>query len=264
MPSKKRNRPQRQPIGHGRGGKTSGTTPAPRATPPKHLTFTKVELRIWEINCIKTTKELDKDEIILSAVQTEGRLSGEKGKFRVQGRARAGKTLAAQKFRKGDRAAFKPPELIAQFPLGEEGDKWPRSFFAVLVMIEKDEGAIGVCLNRVISVVDKELVKTITEKAAEEASTAIASTLATVGVGAAIGGLVVPLVGPLIGSAAGKAVSAALDEIKKAKADDVFPRQDIGHQMHKYPTKAGEIIRKTANFKAFKGHYRVVYSWVVA
>lgn len=253
---------QKKP-GKGGGRRKPERKPDKPSKPKKGQVFKKIELRIREIICVKTTKELDKDEIILSSVETQGKLSGKQDKFKVKAKARAGKTIDAGKFRKGDKESYLPPKLIAQFPLGERGDKWPRNYFAVLVMVEKDEGAIGTCLERVINAVDDELVEAVTEKVAEEAGRAITATATAIGIGAAAG-VIVPLVGPLIGAAAGKAVSKALEEIKKAKADDVFPRHRILYSLEEYPIEEGEIHRATANFKGFKGHYRVVYSWVIA
>jgi hypothetical protein len=226
--------------------------------------FSKVQLRVHAIECVKTTKEVDRDEIYLAAIKVEGELQNlSGGKRKLAAKAEKGVLLDAGKFKKGDTRRFNPPRLLATFPAGAKLDDCPRYFYATLLMIEKDEGALGDIVNQAVKSVEKGVVQAVTKAAANAATTMLSGLAAGAAVGSAIP---VPLVGQAVGAAAGMAVSSVAAEIKKSRKDDVFTPESIHLELGGFPKEAGQITgsRDKATFKDFKGHYVVTYSWAIA
>jgi len=223
-------------------------------------TFTKVQLRVHEVTCVKTTKEIDRDEIVLAAIQAEGEVVEKAQKKELRAKARKGDVLDVGKFKKGESQKYSKPKVVAEFELGAKELDFPRNFFGMLLMIEKDEGDIGAVVNAAVKAVEKDVTAAIT-KAATTTVTGLAGGLAAGGAA----GSVVPIVGTAIGAAAGAAATAAMNAIKKSRKDDVFPPEVVDLALRSYPKEAGEVAgsKGVANFKAFNGHYKVVYSWSV-
>lgn len=222
--------------------------------------FAQVQLRIHEIECIKTTKEIDRDEMKLAAIKVEGALENSGGKKKLAARAEKGDILDAGKFKKGDTRKYRHPRSVLSFAAGDEDAGWPRYYQATLVLIEEDEGKLGAVINSAVKSVEKEVTVEI-EKAAGAAATAIASGLAA---GAAAGSAIpVPLIGTAVGAAAGTAVGLISAEIKKSRQDDVFNPKSIQLRLERFPSKGGELAgsKDKAVFKGFQGHYVVTYSW---
>lgn len=221
-------------------------------------TYESINLRINEIRCIKTTKEIDRDEIVVAAVKAEGKLESTGGKLKLAARAEAGETHHLGKFKKGDHKKYPKTRVVARFSAGKPRQEWPRYYTAALLLIEEDEGAIGTVVNSAVRSVEKEVKGAITAAA----SAAAVTTLSAVAAGAAAGSAI-PIVGTALGAAAGAAVQLAFSEIKKARADDVFDPKHVQLRLDQFPTEPGEIdgSRKTKTFKGFKGTYKVTYSW---
>ncbi len=232
-----------------------GTATVPRAS-SNAPRFSMVNLRVHEIRCVKTTKEIDRDEIILSAIKTEGKVVGSGNRKKLAAKAEKGKLLDAGKFKKGDVRRYRRPRVLASFKAGSSRSGWPRYYYATLLMIEKDEGAIGTVVNAAVKAVEKE---------AKAAVTTASSAVATAAMAGLAAGSSVPLVGTAIGAAAGAAVGMAASAIKKSRQDDVFPPKAIHLRLPKFPRKAGLVAssKKTVVLKGFKGTYRVTYSWAV-
>ncbi len=231
----------------------AGPQPAPAKT------FQFVDLRLHEVRCIKTTKEINADEVSVIAVKA-GAVANRAGrKNKLVAKASKGEQVSAGKFKKGDKRKFKA-RLLARFESGEGACDWPRNYLAVLTVVEEDEGKIGKVVNSVVELVGKQLT-TATAGVASAASTAA---LAGVASGAALG-TVVPFVGTAVGATVGAAVGLALGEIKKSHADDVFDPKKAALELDGFPDESGEIdgSRKTVSFKGFKGEYKVTYSWAV-
>ena len=234
------------------------TVVAPESVTP---VFGFVNLQLHEVECVQTTKEVDRDEIVLASIKIEGEVDSANGKSRVKGKANKGEQVPVGQFQRGDRKSFKAPKILARFPSGGAHAEWPRYFVAMLLMIEKDEGAIGAVVNSAINSVEKELTLAISTAVATGATSFLAGTAAGAAVGSAV-----PLVGTAIGAAAGTAVGLALGEIKKSRADDVLETEHLQLRLESFPRQAGEISgsRETRVFKGFKGIYKVTFSWAVS
>jgi len=236
---------------------TAGTDDVHKQAP----TFGFVNLRLHEVECVKTTKEVDRDEIVLATIKIEGEVTSANGKKQLKGKANQGEQVAAGQFQKDDKKHFKSPKVLARFPSGGSHEEWPRYYVAMLMMIEKDEGAIGTVVNSAIKSVEKELTAAI--------STAVATGATSLLTGAAGGaalGSAVPLVGTAIGAAVGTAVGLALGEIKKSRADDILESEHLQLRLEGFPNQAGEIpgSKQTRVFKGAKGVYKVTLSWAVS
>lgn len=224
--------------------------------------FTSVKLRLHQIECVKTTKEVDRDEIVLAAVMAEGELQNSK---KLVAKAKKGAVIDAGKFKKGEKNRFGQPRTLAEFRIGKKEIEWPRHYAATLILIEKDEGAIGSIVNSAVRSIQVELTAALSTSAAAAGASAAGALMAAAGAGAAAGS-VVPLVGTAVGAAVATATTLALNGIKKARADDVFePKSEI-LKLNSAPAQAGEIngSKKQIAFKGFNGIYRVTVSWAVS
>jgi hypothetical protein len=225
--------------------------------------FTKVHLRIHEIECIKTTKEIDQDEITLAAIKVEGELQNSGGKKKLAAKAAKGEVLDTGKFKKGDTRKYNPPRTVLSFAAGDKNDGWPRYYYATLLMIEEDERALGTILNEAVKSVEKG----VAEAVAQAASTAATAVLSGLAAGAAAGSAVpIPLIGTAVGAAAGTAVGLVASQIKKARKDDVFDPKNIHLRLDRFPSDGGEIEGSNGRlaFQDFQGHYVVTYSWTIS
>lgn len=222
--------------------------------------YSSVILRVHEIRCIDTTKEIDKDEMVLAAVKVEGTLGGSQGRRRLSARAQRGEQLSVGKFTKGHKQTYPKSRPLATYDAGGKIGSDPRFYLGALVLIEEDEGNIGAVINSTVNAVEQQ----VTSAISTAAGTAAGAALAGVASGAAVGSTV-PIVGTAIGAVVGAAVGVALGEIKAAHADDVFPLKRVELELPRFPDEPGEIAgsRQTISFKGFKGHYDVTISWAV-
>ena len=261
-------RPRRRPE-EDRGGAAGRPGSRPRGGSPGKGSGSSdlrtVNLRIHTIECVKTTKEIDRDEIVLTVVQSMGAVENQRGENVLVGKSTRGGTIDAGKFKKGVKQRYRPAKTIAQFPLGDRSGDWPRYFPATLLLIEQDREPIGQVVAAVIDAIDDKLVRAVRKAVTTVATQALAGLAASSGVGASVGS-VVPLVGTAIGAAAGAAIAAGLAAIEKSRDNDVFPAKSIQLELDASPSKQGVITgsKKTATFSAFKGEYKVVYSWSVS
>jgi hypothetical protein len=253
---------------NGKAGPVNGTGAVRKESSESKDTprFTKVHLRIHEIECIKTTKEIDQDEITLAAIKVEGELQNSGGKKKLAAKAEKGEVLDTGKFKKGDTRKYNPPRTVLSFAAGDKGDKdvdWPRYYYATLLMIEEDEDTIGTIVNEAVKSVEKG----VAEAVARAATTAATTVLSGLAAGAAAGSAVpIPLIGSAVGAVAGMAVTSLAAEIKKARKDDVFDPKEVHLELSRFPSKAGEIPESKGKkvFKDFQGHYVVTYSWTIS
>lgn len=236
---------------------TAGHRDPPRPNGPA---FERVALLVHEVSCEKTTKEVDRDEIALAGVAIVGELRGSGQRAELVGKARKGHAIDAGKFSKGTTERYKSPRVLVELPFGAAALPWPRTFSALLLLVEKDEGAIGAAVDQIVEKVDDELVRA-TKAAAATAGSAIASSVLA---GTALGSAV-PLVGNAIGAAAGAAVGAALGAIQRSRKDDVFPPEHVRIELAAPPAKGGDLAgsRRVVRFAGHNGRYKVVCSWRV-
>jgi hypothetical protein len=222
--------------------------------------FSSVELRIHSIDCVKTTREIDRDEIALAAIKVEHTVQGLGNARQLAARAESGGLIRAGKFKDGEARRFDPPRVAARFTAGAPDAGWPRIYEAILLMIELDEGAAGKIVASAVQSVEKQARAVITKAAGAAAGVV----LGAIGAGAAAGSAV-PLIGTAIGTAVGAAAGLAMAEIKRAHEDDVFEPVEIQLSLPSFPLAAGEVAgsRGSAKMHGFKGTYVVNYSWVI-
>ncbi len=224
--------------------------------------FEHVDLRIHSIKCVDDSKEIDRDEITLAAIKVEGKMQGSGNAKKLAVKAEKGETLDGGKFKKGDMRKYSQPRRVARFAAGGEGakDDWPRQYHATLVLIVKDKAAIGAIVNKIVTLIEKQLAGKIVATVGKTAANLAAGAAA----GAAMGSAV-PLVGTAAGAAVGAAIKAGAGAIKKAREDDVFEPKQVRLELPAFPSDAGEIegSKDKKVFKGFKGRYDVTYSWAV-
>jgi phage tail tape-measure protein len=223
--------------------------------------YSAVNLRVHEIECISTTKEiLSKDQIVIGAIKVEGALGGTKDQRKLAARAERGEHFSAGKFGKGDKQSYPKTHVLASYEPGGRIGNDPRFYLGALILIEQDNDQIEEVITSAVNAVDKQVLSAVSTAAA----TATAGALAGVATGAAIGSFA-PLIGNAVGAAAAAAVGLALGEIKNARADDVFPLKMVELRLTSSPDEPGEIdgSRQTVTFTGFKGQYKVVISWAV-
>jgi len=251
--------------------KSSTTKPTKKKVVKRKVVATKTStsryanLRIHQVKCVKTTKEIDKDEIVLCGIETSGEVVMKRNKKSLKGKAREGKRISVGKFKKRTVKNYKNPKVVARLNLGSRKADWPRNYIASILMIEKDEGQIGKIVNSVVKAIDKQVTKAVVKIASGAATAAAGSALSAIGAGAAAGS-VVPLVGTAVGAAAAAAVAAGFSVIKKARADDVFPPKRLKLKLNKHPSRKGQVSgsKKKVTFRGFGGVYTVLYSWSIS
>jgi hypothetical protein len=232
----------------------------PKKDAGEQARYSIVDLRLHEIRCIKSTKEIDKDEPVIAAVKVEGAVGGTKNQQKLAARAERGQQISAGKFANGDKHSYPNSPVLASYDAGGRIGSEPRYFFGALVFIEEDEGKIDSVITSTVNAVEKQVVDAVTKAAASVTAAALSGAVSGAALGSAI-----PLFGTAIGAAAGAAVGVALGEIKAAGADDVFPQKMVELMLARFPDEPGEIdgSRKTVTFQGFKGHYEVTIFWSV-
>lgn len=251
--------PRRHPSRADAGRAPRGARPVGEAASRVRLRYAK--LRVHKIECIKSTKEADRDEIRVTAIKTLGKVETKNRQKTLSAKSSRGKTIDAGKFKKGTEVCFKKPRTIASFPLGDPDLDWPRYFLARVVLIEKDKGGAEGVVDAMIDAIDDDVAKKVASVASTVAVGAMASAL---GAGAAAGS-VVPLVGTAIGAGVAAAVMGASTALRGARKDDCFPARKLQLKLAGKPRAAGQVSgsRKTLTFKAHGGEYKVTSDWAV-
>lgn len=222
--------------------------------------FHYLTLNLHSVKCVKTTREVDRDEIVLAAIRTEGALKGTGNRKKLVAKAAAGERVQCGKFRKDDVRRFGDGHPLCRFEIGDAALDWPRYYQAILLLIEKDEGAIGTIVNAAARSVEDDMTAALNDAASGAAMTAISAAA-----GGASLGTAVPLVGTAIGAAVGAGAKLAIDGIKRSRKDDVFPPAQMNHRLNRAPARPGAIegSREKIVFRGFNGIYRVTCSWSV-
>jgi hypothetical protein len=231
--------------------------PAPSRAVRPGPTFSKLQLRVHKVTCEKTTRELfKKDDMSMAGIVAYGEVAGSATRKQIKAQARKAKTVELGKFGKNDEHRYDTPKIVAEHPLGPKGGDWPREFPAWLLLVEKDEDALGKVVSTAVEAVDDEVVAFVT--------TAASTVAAGLAAGSALGS-VWPGVGTAIGAGVGALTAAALDALKKGRRDDVFRLQAVVLKVGTYPTEAGELSssKKTLTFRDHGAIYKVVISWAV-
>ena len=233
------------------------TRAAPSGAVRAQPALTTLQLRIHKVVCEKTTRELlRKDDMSVAGIVAYGEVGGSQSRRKVSARARKGKTVALGKFGKNDVRSFSTPKVVAEHALGPTSADWPREYPAWLVLVEKDEGAVGKVVSTAVDIVDEKVVSLV----AGAASTIAAGVAA----GSALG-TVCPGIGTAIGAGAGALTAAAMDALRKARHDEVFRLKSVVGKLAACPDTAGQLpgTRKTLTFRDHGGIYKVTLSWAV-
>lgn len=228
----------------------------------KDLAYSRVVLELRSVECVDTTKEIDKDEMVLVGIASNAirRANGKAG-TKTDVRAK----IALGKFKKGTKRTFDDPKTIASFVYGGAQADWPRTYPAALLLVELDENKIGTLAAKVADAIDEELAEKLGEAAATAAATLAAGAAGAIGAGAAAGS-VIPVIGTAVGAAVAGGVVASVSAIKKAKLDDAFPPKAVPLELRHAPAAAGEVpdTRQKHVLSAHGGTYEVVTVWSVA
>lgn len=245
----------------------SGSTATRAASKPAASSVRTIKLCINHIKCIKDTKEIDKDEIVCTAIKTMGKVSGKNGRQTIKPSSSRGMTINAGKFKKGTKANYAQAKTIASFPVGANNLPWPRVFPVQLIIVEKDGGKVKSLVDDLIDKFDdaaaRELGKAASDAAVDAAVKLIGS---AAGVGGVIGSAVpVPVLGTLVGTAVGAGVGAVSAAIRNSSADDMFPPKNVQLKLDEKPASKGRIgSKKTATFIGHKGKYEIAYTWMAS
>lgn len=224
--------------------------PARMPIPPGGITIPKpttLELRLHKVTCVDETGwdgpgEWGSDEIDFAATTIDENADVEKvPRVRI---ASFGKDGAVKQ--------YAPPMRALTFDLREGGDAWPKSYYAVLVLAEKDEGDFPGWLNSVVEGLRGE----------------VAQYLITAG-GAAVGTFGGP-VGTALGAVIGEAVNYCLDKVvdylKSWWGDDIFPPLTVSVDIPGPNATWGgkpDSPEEVAVFSGHNGRYDVTYDWRV-
>jgi hypothetical protein len=231
------------------------------AVPATAPTFKTLRLMIDRIVADQPTREIDQDEITLTAVVPLARKAGA-DKAKLEAKSEQGNVINAGKFKKGEARDFNPPKLLAHMPFGPRQGNWPREQHVTALMIEVDRGKLEPIVAAVIDAVDKDVTKLLATAATSVATTVAAAALA----GSSLGS-VVPVIGTAVGAAVAAAGGAAFAAIKNAREDDPFHPAKVTVKLAAYPAKAGRLPGSefTLRLTSEKGGvYRVIGWWEVA
>lgn len=203
-----------------------------------------LQLRIHKVQCIaETTPKGGEDKIYLAGTTVDA----------------IGTSRKVSQFHVGDFnddqddkklvVTYSPPKVFAEFDL-RPGDKWPKTYFATLVLAEKDNGGLPDFIN------------TLFEKVKSEVISAIATAI-----GAGIGELGGPI-GAAIGAAVGFILGELFKLFKEAWEDDIFKPftvkmkvQSPGDLWNGNKTESG---LGWINWKGHGGEYKLWFDWHIS
>jgi hypothetical protein len=201
----------------------------------------KLEFRIHKVKCVDETdgflgSESGDDEIYLggNATDTTG-VTKQLTTFMVR-----------DDFDDGEYKIYTPPKVLVDFDLSR-GVGWPRSYFVMLVLVEKDNGGISDFMNDMLDTVKRRVASAIAQE-----------------IGVAVAALAGPIIGAVIIAVSYLIVGAIVDLIIEAWQDDVFRpfAQDI--VVPSYNLRWAGNTESPQGFARFRGHggaYNVRYSW---
>ncbi len=223
---------------------TGGNGTTSRAAAAAALPITdKLELRIHRLKCVDETGgglfgETGKDEMALAATIVDETGDTEKVAEREIGA-----------FNDGDVKTFAPPLRFATFNL-REGTEFPKSYFATLVLAEKDlGGGLSNFINQLLDKVKQEVISAL-----------------AAAIGGAIGASGGPI-GALIGAAVGFVVGKVFELLKSLFADDIFTPKTvtvaISSLTHRFSNGATDSAEAVTRFVGHDGTYDLTYDWRV-
>ena len=209
-----------------------------------------LQLRIHKVQCIDETdgifgNEGGEDEINLAGITVDATGTTQKiSQFRVKN--------SKGDFEEDDNpvVTYSPPKVFAQFDL-RQGDKWPKTYFATLVLAEEDNGAFPDFVSKLYEQA-KELAQKEVKKAVE------ASTTTELG----------PILAKALAELAAWVVGKLFDGIKEAWEDDVFEPftvkmkvQSPGDLWNGNKTESG---LGWIDWKGHGGEYKLWFDWHIS
>ena len=217
----------------------------------------QLRLRIHTTNCIDETDGFLGTESGDDEIRLGGYLTDPTGTM-----TKANLINLGDSFDDGEVVNYSPPRIFGTHVIkdesiiidGEKVDiKWPRSYFATLILSEADNGGFPDFLDKVLAKI-KDWVK-------GEVIAAVAA-----GIGASIGSVGGPL-GAAIGAAIGAILGLIIDELihvfKSIWEDDVFSAVTVAQQLA-IPMPAWGVPHSPQGWvwwKGHGGHYKVWYDW---
>jgi hypothetical protein len=195
----------------------------------------KLELRIHKVKCLSEMDlELGADEILMGGSTID-----------AIGTVKLVKEFKVGNFRTGGVKEYSPPKQFAVFDL-TKGDTFPRTYEAVVVLGEQDQGWFGNFLTQLMEKVKGEVIAFI-----------------SAGLGGIIGSTI-PGLGTVIGLAVGWIIGKLIGWLKQLWRDDVFPPKTVhvtipflpAYWKDKTDSPEGTIL-----FSYYGGKYQVTYDW---
>ncbi len=201
----------------------------------------KLECRIHKVHCLDETNSFlepewsGSDEIALGGSAID-----------ATGVAKKIDEFKAGSFNDGDekslyRKVFATFDLLA-------GTEWPKSYFVVFALAEKDAGGFASFLNKLVDDVK------------EDITTALATSIGTA-IGTASGGVI----GAIIGAAVGFAVGKIIEWLKGWWGDETFDPLTISVEIpsleHRWTEDSPVSPKNIIEFKGHNGHYQLTYDW---
>jgi hypothetical protein len=198
-----------------------------------------LELRVHKVRCVDETGsgigEWGKDEIalggsIIDATGTTTKIP----QFNVAS------------FDDGDVKTYSPPKRFGKFDL-TKGEEWPKSYFATVVLAEKDMGGLADYVDKLVKLLRQHLAKVL-----------------GAAVGVAVAAYTSPEIGALVGLAVVYVVNKLLDWLRVWYSDDIFKpvtlRTTLTSMADRWAGATDSPNYKTT-FSGHNGKYELTYDW---
>lgn len=219
--------------------------------------YSKLELRVHEIECQDDTRELARDEIQIGSVSGSGAADVDIDDVLAETVEMRGPFDIGQ-FKSGDSITLSSPWIAAEYMLAQSD--FPRLFFAKVALAESDQG--GGFTQFLLDLYDAVQVYLFT------IITAVGAAIGgAIGAGAAAGALAGTLAGPigaLIGAAVGAIIGGLMAVFTAASKDDIFEPLLVGIELEsRFDNFNGALVspRETLTYVGFGGIYHVTYDW---
>jgi hypothetical protein len=203
--------------------------------------YNKLELRIHKVKCEDETNPEwpGDDEILLGGVTIDE--SGDVTKVPA--------FTVSSSFDDGESKVYSPPKRFAYFDLTEQGNKWPKTYYATMVFAEEDNGGFPDFLEKLL------------HKVKDYVAPLIGSAIGA-GIGAAAGAI-----GSVLGALVGAVLGAFINWIIEWWEDDIFPALKryaiISSYNHVFSSGTHTSTLKYSWTQAHGGRYGVYYDWRV-
>lgn len=201
----------------------------------------KLELRIHKVKCLDETDPefFNDDEISMGGTTIDqSGVTREVSAF-----------LVRDDFDSGESKTYTPPKRFASFDLTAGGTKFPKGYFATVVLAETDMGGFGAFLDMLWAKTKGQVLALVTSA-----------------VGAAIGTAIpVPLLGTIVGAVAGYVVGVVIGYLISLFGDDVFKPVTLSLSIpslsHRFAGGLTDSPNSIIMFEGYGGKYQVTVDW---